>query len=240
VAHLPGAEGRIPSFGVGALLLASTGFLLLAIPVSKLKYLGAPFLAVALFFAVHAPKPDVLIDPEAKTVAVRAADGRLTILNARQGRISAETWLAADGDTRKSRDVLDKGFRCDGLGCIARLPDGTVVAVATRPEAFADDCREAGVVISAFDIPAACKAPGIDRKMLSTTGAISLRRENNEWKIETVRKPYADRPWYGRAKPADPEVLDRFRKAELVKKTDEAPLAPAGDIPVPEADEDND
>jgi competence protein ComEC len=34
VAALPGAEGRIPSFGVAALLLATAGFLLLAISIS--------------------------------------------------------------------------------------------------------------------------------------------------------------------------------------------------------------
>lgn len=238
VAHLPGAEGRIPSFSVVALLLATAGFLLLAISISRLRLIGLPLLALALVFAVKTPKPDVLIDMEAHTVAVRAGDGRLSILNARQARISAETWLAADGDTRKSRDILDQAFRCDGIGCTAKLPDGTLVAVALRPEAFADDCKQAGVVVSAFDIPAACKAPGIDRKMLATTGAISLRRVDHEWKIETVRSSYADRPWYGRAKPADPEALARFRKAEAVQKTDaQSPLAPAGDIPVPEEGE---
>jgi competence protein ComEC len=159
--------------------------------------IGVPLLALAFVFAVQTPKPDVLIDMDAHTVAVRAADGRLSILNARQGRISAETWLAADGDTRKSRDFLDQAFRCDGIGCTAKLPNCTIVAVATRPEAFADNCKQAGVVVSTFDIPAACKAPGIDRKMLATTGAISLRRVNQEWKVETVRSPDADRPWYG-------------------------------------------
>ncbi len=238
VAALPGAEGRIPAFSVDVLIFATIGFLLLAIPVSRLKLLSAPLFALALFFALNSPKPDVLIDPEARTVAVRGPDGKLAILNARQGRIAAETWLAADGDTRKSNDKLDQGFRCDGAGCVARLADGTIVAVGARPEAFADDCAAAGLVVSNFDIPSRCKVPGIDRKMMETTGAISLRRADGEWKIETVRSPYADRPWYGRAKAADPDVLARFRKtAAANNRSAEMPLASAGDIPVPEPPE---
>jgi competence protein ComEC len=237
VAALPGAEGRIHAFGVGALLLATAGLLLLAIPVSRLKLIGAPLLALALFFAVNAPRPDILIDPEARTVAVRGVDGKLSILNARQARISAETWLAADGDPRKSREVLDQAFRCDSEGCIARLADGAIIAVASRPDAFADDCARASLVISSFDIPRACKAAGVDRTMMNTTGAVSLRRMGEEWKIETVRSPYADRPWYGRSKPADADVLLRFKTKAAAKRDVDLPLASAGEIPVPDAPE---
>ena len=235
VAALPGAEGRIPAFSAGALLLATAAFLLLAIPISRLKLLSAPLFAAALYLALHTPKPDIFIDAEAHTVAVRGADDKLTILDARQGRISAETWLAADGDTRKSRDVLDSGFRCDSAGCIARLYDGSIVAVATRPEAFADDCESAGIVVSSFDVPRLCKSPGIDRSMMETTGAVSLRRTNGEWEVKTVRSPNSDRPWYGRAKPADPDVFSRFKKTAAKNSGAEMPLAPAGDIPVPDA-----
>ncbi len=241
VAELPGAEGRIPAFSVTALILATLGLLLLAIPASRLKWISAPLFAGALFIALTTPRPDVLIDPGARTVAVRGADGKLSILNARQSRISAETWLAADGDTRSSRDVADSAFICDELGCVAHLKDGALIAVASRPEALADDCGKAAIVISATDIPASCLTPGIDRKTMTTTGAVSLRRVNSEWKIETVRSPYAERPWYGRAQPADPDVLTRFReKAAETGQGAEMPLAQAGDIPVPEAEDEPD
>lgn len=240
VASLPGAEGRIPAFGAGALLAATAGFLMLAIPVSKLRFLGAPLLALALVLALAAPRPDVLIDQEAGTIAVRGGDGRLTILNAKRARISAENWLAADGDTRKSRDVLDRGFRCDRDGCVAKLADGTLVAAPRRPEAFANDCRTAGIVVSRFDVPDRCAAPGVDRKMLATTGALSLRHVDGKWAVRAVRSPASDRPWYGRQKPADPAALKRFeQKLAAPKPGAELPLAEAGDIPVPEAGGEN-
>lgn len=238
VAALPGAEGRVPAFGSGALLAATAGFLILAIPVSRLRLAGVPFFALALLLAVNAPRPDVLIDQNAGTIAVRTGDGRLSILNAKRGRIAAENWLAADGDTRQSGDALDGGFRCDRDGCVARLPDGALIAAAQRPAAFADDCRAAAIVVSRFDIPEPCSAPGIDRTMLATTGALSLRHVDGRWLVETVRAPSAERPWYGRAKPADPAVLARFeRRLEAAQSGAQAPLAEPSDIPVPEAPE---
>jgi len=244
VSALPGAEGRIPAFSLTALLLATAGFLLVAISVSRIRYAGVPLFAAAFFLAANTPRPDVLIDAEAHTVAVRGADGKLAILNAKRGRISAETWLAADGDARKSQDMLDGGFHCDALGCVARLRDGTAVAVVSRPDAIAEDCAFAGLVVSAFDIPCRCGAPAIDRAMMNTTGAVSLRHVDGTWKIETARSAYADRPWYGRAKPADPQALARFQpsageRANAGERKDGAamPLAPAGEIPVPEEPE---
>jgi hypothetical protein len=76
---------------------------------------------------------------------------------------------------------------------------------------------------------------------MTTTGAVSLRHVNGEWKIDTVRSPHADRPWYGRPQPADPDALAGFRKRVAESQQGEGgvmmPLAPAGDIPVPEPDE---
>jgi competence protein ComEC len=235
-AALPNAEGRIPAFGVGALLFATAGLLLLAIPVSRLRFLSAPLFVLAYILAVTTPKPDVLIDAEAETVALRASDGRLTILGARQNRISADSWLAADGDTRKSHDAVDGGFRCDAVGCTARLADGTLIAVARRPEAFADDCRDAALVVSKFDVPRACAAASVERRMLATTGALALRHTHGGWKVEAARSPTADRPWYGRARPPDPAALARLQERSRALVTQ---AAPADDESMPAADSDD-
>ena len=81
VAELPGAEGRVTAFGAGAVLVATGGLLLLAVPVSKLRYAGVPLLLLASLFAASAPRPDVLVDAENGAVAVRGNDGRLAILD---------------------------------------------------------------------------------------------------------------------------------------------------------------
>ena len=231
---LPGAEGRVHAFGTGALLLMTAGLLLLAIPVSRLRLLSAPLFALGFILAVTTPRPDVLIDSEAEAVAVRGSDGRLTVLAARQNRISADSWLAADGDTRKSRDALEGGFRCDPAGCAAKLADGTTIAVARRPDAFADDCREAALVVSPFDVPAACAAAAVDRRALASTGALALRRVKGAWVAEPVRSPTADRPWYGRARAPDPAALARLYRRPNAPANAETPSARPDDERMPE------
>src|SRR5262249_51959050 len=137
-------------------------------------------------------------------------------------------------DTRKSGDGVAGGFRCDAAGCTARLTDGTMIAVARRPEAFADDCERAALVVSQFDVPRACVAAAADRRMLASTGALALRRVDGEWQVSPVRSPIADRPWYGRAAPPDPAALDRLRRPDRALVQTNAPAAP-GTAPEPES-----
>ncbi len=241
VAELPGAEGRVAAFGAGALLTATAGLFALAIPISKLRWIGLPLLAVAFLLAIQSPRPDVIVDAEADVVAVRGADGRLSILDARKDRLSTESWLAADADPRKARDDPGRAFRCDAQGCIARLPDGAIVAVPRLPEAFADDCREAALILTRLTLPPACAAPQIDRRTLATTGAVSLRRVDGRWIAEPVRQPNSDRPWYGRANTPDVNALARLERRQTSPRstTADEPLARPGEVPVPEADPDD-
>jgi competence protein ComEC len=238
VAALPGAEGRVAAFGAGTLLMATAGILMLCLPSSRIRYAGAPLLLVAFVVAVNAPRPDVLVDAEGGVVAVRGADGRLTILDAGKSRITAEGWLAADADGRKARDDLAAGFRCDRFGCIARLQDGTVIAVARTHGALAEDCREAALIVTQLEVPAACAAARVDLRMLATAGAIGLRRVDGRWVAEPARSPRADRPWYGRRTPPDASALNALERREPAvrarseppdDRSDEEPMADAPD-----------
>jgi competence protein ComEC len=174
------------------------------------------------------------VDAENGTVAVRGADGRLSILDARKNRFTAEMWLAADGDGRKAGDDLGSGFRCDSRGCTARLPDGTIVAVARQREAFADDCREAGLVVTRHEVPESCRAAVIDRRTLATTGAIALRRVDGKWVAEPARSPLATRPWFGRARAADPQALLRLEGRSAGAPGADASIDDDGDEAGPE------
>jgi competence protein ComEC len=90
---------------------------------------------------------------------------------------------------------LDRGFRCDALGCIARLADGKLVAAATSADAFEEDCREAALVVTARNAPPACAATIIDRNAAHARGAMALRRKGEGWEITAARPAGQDRPW---------------------------------------------
>ena len=204
VASLPGAVGRIPAFGMAPLLLGTLGLIVICLLRTPLRWSGAALLVLAVALAAATPRPDVLVSGDEDAVAVRRADGRLAVLKLASQSFAARDWLGADGDARAEKDKdLANGFACDPIGCIARLADGTIVAVALTAEAFADDCARAALIIARRDPPADCAASVIDRDRLRRSGALALRWSGQGWEITPTRPPGYDRPW-APAAPASP------------------------------------
>jgi len=42
-----------------------------------------------------------------------------------------------------------EGVSCDEAGCVTQLADGALVALTLRPDALADDCERAALVVTA-------------------------------------------------------------------------------------------
>lgn len=206
VANLPGAVGRMPAFGIGAMILGSAGLIVLCLLRSPLRLVGIAMLAIATWSAFRAPQPDVLIAADGASFAVRGADGRLAAVRTGSDTFALRQWLAADADVRSHTDpALTAGIRCDHAGCVGNLADGTPIALARTTEAFADDCRRAAVVASAREAPASCAALVIDRNVLKQSGAIALRRKGDVFEVIKVRPDGYERPW-ARSLPAAPPV----------------------------------
>jgi competence protein ComEC len=196
VAGLPGAVGRMAAFGVGPLLLGTGGLVLLGLLKTPLRWIGGIVVVVASLWAIRAPLPDVLISSDAQAVAVRGADGRLSISRSGRDVFAVREWLAADGDERKPDDkTLAQGFRCDASGCIAKLPDGRLIAQVLAADAFEEDCRKAAVVVTAREAPPKCDALIVDRNVGRAQGAIALRRNEDQWDWSAARPKGHDRPW---------------------------------------------
>jgi competence protein ComEC len=146
----------------------------------------------------------VLIAPDGASFAVRTAGGRLAMLRTGSDTFAIQQWLAADADARSAKDKeLAEGIRCDDAGCIGRLADGAIVAIARRPEAFAEDCRRAAVVVSTRMAPPDCAALVVDRAVWQRGGAIALRHAGGKWEITAARPPGLDRPWARRRQTAE-------------------------------------
>jgi competence protein ComEC len=202
VASLPGAVGRMAAFGIGPLLLGSAGLVVLCLLRSPLRLTGVALLAMASLWAVRTPQPDVLISGDGSTLAVRGVDGRLAIARGGSDTFAARQWLAADADARAHTDAsVAAGIRCDRAGCIGRLADGRLIALARSIEAFEEDCHRAAVVVSAREAPGVCAALLIDRNVLRQTGAVALRSSGDGFAVSAVRPQGYDRPW-AQARPA--------------------------------------
>jgi competence protein ComEC len=196
VAHLPGAVGRMAAFGVGPLLLGTGGLVVLCLLKTPLRWSGGALVVIATVLAIRAPLPDVLVSTDGQALAVRGADGRLAIHRSGRDAFAVKEWLAADGDPRLPADkTLGDGFRCDTSACIAKLADGRLVSQIVTPDAFAEDCRRAAVVVTSRELPAACEALAIDRKTSRSHGAIALRRNGDGFEISAARPAGQVRPW---------------------------------------------
>ncbi|HEV7495907.1 ComEC/Rec2 family competence protein [Baekduia sp.] len=196
VTSLPGAFGRVAAFGVGPLLVGTLGLVILCLLKTPLRFIGALLLGCAIVLMIRTPQPDVLVAADGSAVAVRGADGRLAMVKSGSDTFAFREWLAADADARLPKDnTLGHGIRCDEAGCIARLRDGALVAIAKTVEAFEEDCRRAALVVSAREAPAGCPAVVVDRQIWRRSGAIALRRLGEGFEITPTRPIGYDRPW---------------------------------------------
>jgi hypothetical protein len=80
-------------------------------------------------------------------------------------------WLAADAHSRLATDpTLPQGVSCDEAGCVTQLADGALVALALRPEALADDCERAALVVTARQTTASLSTSGDRHRSLAKAG----------------------------------------------------------------------
>jgi competence protein ComEC len=223
VAGLPGALGRMAAFGTGPLLLCTAGIVLIALLRSPLRWGGTAVIVTAALWAVRAPLPDVFVSDRGDTVAVRGASGRLAVMRTSgSDGFAVREWLAADADARTPTDTsLREGIGCDEIGCVARLADGTIVALPFAAQAFAEDCRAAALVVSQRTAPPGCAAATIDRTVWPRSGASTLYRKGREWETVAAYPPGYDRPWAkaaprqdGATLPASASARDATPRAE--------------------------
>jgi competence protein ComEC len=201
VAALPGAVGRMTAFGIGPLIAASIGIILMGLLRTPLRWSGAAVLALALAWALIAPQPDLLISADGRNVGVRGRDGRLHLMRTAKDAFLVKEWLAADADPRLGSDPsLPEGVSCDESGCAVQMADGAIVSLALRPEALADDCERAALVVTMRQAPRSCAAAVIDRSRLQRQGAMALRRTRDGFTVEAV-KPTAPGHRLSRATP---------------------------------------
>ena len=196
VAGLPGAVGRMAAFGSGPLIAASLGVILMGLLRTPLRWSGAAVLLLAIVWAASAPRPDILISGDGRNVAVRGKDGRLHLMKSGNDAFAVKEWLAADADARSAVDAsLADGVSCDRFGCVTQTAGGAFVALSLRPEAIADDCERAVLIVTARQVPSSCRASVIDAERLRRQGALALRATREGFSVEAVKPRGINRPW---------------------------------------------
>jgi competence protein ComEC len=196
VAALPGAIGRMAAFGSGPLLASTAGIILLGLLRTPLRWTGAAAIALSVVWALATPQPDILIAGDGHTVGVRGIDGRLRVMRGAKDNFMIKEWLAADADARPVDDAsLAEAVSCDEAGCVAQMTGGGFTTLALRPEALADDCPRAAVIVTWRQAPLDCAALVIGRDQLRSRGTMALRKARGGFAIDANRPKGIDRPW---------------------------------------------
>ena len=205
VAAQPGAVTLVPAMPAAALLAIVVGGLWLCLWRSRWRFLGIAVIGGGMVMAGLDRRPDILVDGDAKVMAVRGADGELWISTRQRGRFVSDVWLRRDGQAEPLTWPRDgdgrpaAGLRCDTLGCIQRRGDRTI-AFVRDPRAFAEDCRRASLVVSAVPAWDLCAGPEtvVDRFDLWWGGGHAIWLGPDGVRVESVAESRGRRPWAAR------------------------------------------
>ncbi len=202
VAAWPGAVRRFPPLPTAGATAAAAGGLWLCLWQTRWRHFGLAGLAAALTIQIGAQPPDLMADGDARLFA-RHSGGRLYLSKPRAGFLG-RVWAEAAGAREKgSTRPGSRGLSCDRLGCAA---EG--IAVVLRHQALEEDCRGAGIVLSAVTISRLARrrhcaedALIVDRQRLRRLGAHAIRFAPEGPVVETDWDRRGRRPWVGLAGP---------------------------------------
>ncbi|MEO5335811.1 MAG: ComEC family competence protein [Magnetospirillum sp. WYHS-4] len=211
VAAWPGAAVVLPTMPVAALTAMTAGGLWLSLWRRPVRLWGLAGVAAGILLSLSGRLPDVLVDGQGKLLAVRTADGGLSVSSLAAGRFEREAWLQRAGledetpwDEAEEEEGGDR-LRCDSLGCVLRT-GGRSLALVRQPGALLEDCRMADAVISLVPIRRTCRGPQvvIDRFDLWREGAHALWVEGDgRIRVESVNGNRGNRPWVIRPRSRD-------------------------------------
>jgi competence protein ComEC len=197
VAGLPGADARAPPITVLSLSLMTAGMVWICLWRTRWRLFGVAAIVAGLaLIPVRSAGPDLLIAPEGDVVAVRDLTGVLRVSGSRAGSYTVEQMLENEPNPVPDVEALRTGVACDPAGCILRSGESIVVAHVHRPEAFAEDCLRAEIIVAALQTPDECRrALLVDRARLARYGAHAIRLNGpGEFVITTERTSFP-RPW---------------------------------------------
>ncbi len=212
VSDLPGAAQTVvspPSWGLVVMVL---GGLWLCLWNGWPGWLGVPIIVVGLSSISLNRPPDILIDGQARVMAVRL-DHVLAVSSLRRGQRAQKEWLRRTasqervswsdyharfthrqyGDSQPFDDSVSAHLLCDSLSCIYET-QGITVALVLNADALIEDCQRADMVMTLVPVfnPCPARLGVIDRFDLQENGAYAVWLDNG---IVSVADQRGMRPW---------------------------------------------
>ena len=208
-AHLvndwPHAVLLTSTFSMTGFVLTMVGGLWLCLWAQSWRLWGAVVMVLGIAIALGQRGPDILVSDDGKLFAVRDQAGELIVSNRRSGRRARELWLRQNAQEKAEKwseheqsQGIEAVVTCDTLACIHRpvQASDTVITFIKSPQALAEDCFHADIVISAVPTRYQCNKAAfvIDRFDLWRAGAHAIWLQE-EVIVKTVADQQGRRPW---------------------------------------------
>ncbi len=201
VSAWPGAVRHVPAMPLAGLVLVALGGFWLSLWRHRWRYLGLPAVVAGVVTIPLAPGPDIIVSGDARLMAARLSDGRLSLSDPNRDRFRARIWLERNGQSGAepwptAGRTSDAVLSCDAIGCAYRH-SGLEIALLRNGDALDEECRRADVIVSAVPVRTRCPAPKlvIDRFDLWGNGATALWVGEGEVRLRTVAETQGNRPW---------------------------------------------
>ncbi len=202
IATLPGAAADIAAPSTLSLSLVVIGGLWLTLWKQNWRALGLPVFIVGLLGPIYAQKPDIVVDGDARIVAVSGREHDLMLSSNRRARFEAATWQRRMGNSitpqawARDGEVIKDGLRCDAHGCTYKKST-VLVSISLDEGTLSEDCSRSHFVIALVPIRTSCPTRwgSIDRFDLWRYGTHAIYFERDGPTIRTVNGDRGNRPW---------------------------------------------
>ncbi|MEQ8321585.1 MAG: ComEC/Rec2 family competence protein [Rhodospirillales bacterium] len=206
LAALPGAAVDIPAPPMWSLCFITLSGLWLSLWTLRWRLYALPVLLIGLSGPFFSSSPDLLIDGDARLIAVVHQQSVLLTSTNRSARFEKENWQRRIGLNEESHawqtsaDNAQGRLRCDRSGCMLNLgPDK--IAISLNESTLEDDCLLSTMLITTIPVRGpfrkTCKPPWgvIDRFDLWRYGTHAITFTARGPEIHTVNGTRGKRPW---------------------------------------------
>jgi len=198
VSSLPFAAPALPASPPWTPAAAGLGLVLLCLARPTLKLAGVVLLVAGPIAAVVLPKPDLLIAPDGRALALRIDRSWHLVVRPSADRFVLTQWRQRSGDAPfhsfDPRAAPSPAIRCQGEACLIGPEDGPHATLLLRETAVSPWCGRAPLIVSLDPVRGRCAASiVIDRFAPWRNGAYAIRLAGAEIIADAAWR--GARPW---------------------------------------------
>jgi competence protein ComEC len=192
----PASTRFMAGFSVTALLMLVSGFLLLCLLISPLRFVSLCFVMFGVYLVFQTEQPELYVGRDGRFVAVRMQDGRLKFAGLGLNAFSLSQITRQDGDERSAKDPsLVAQEACAKKSCRLTSAAGLTVELVWDEALLPIACQRSDLVVTSLALSGPCRAQNIDRTRLQQQGAFQGFMREGQLVLRADRPALRSRPW---------------------------------------------